>query len=608
MKKILYIALAAALAAGCSKEKENTDFAQGGEVHFSARVESRAVDNAWETDDRVGIFAYDATNAVKSNAQYKITDALGGTMDAASDADNIYYPTGKSLSFYAYYPFTSDQEKIIGATYKIDATDQSTAEKTKALDLMWAKAENQSTTNVALQFAHKMVKLHFDIKVGGTEVNDLKGLTATLQGANATANFDLKTGEFSGAETADIALTVAVDAEDNTVATVSAFVAPTTDLSSVQVLFRTLDGKAFAWKPATKKWTDGKDYIYTVWIGKIVPFSDPNFVAYLRDVKGILVTDDGTIDPTNETNAAALSGITYMDVSNKEIFSLAGIEYMPKLASLKCFSNPLASLDVSKNTELTRLECYNNALTRLDVSKNTELTSLVCSSNSLKSLDVSHNTKLTHLNFYTNSLTSIDLSKNTELTNLSCGINPLKNFDVSQNTKLTYLSCEYDSLLSLDVSKNTELTYLDCSYNSLTSLDVSKNTKLTILRSSANPLKSLDVSKNTELADWSCGGNSLTSIDVSKNTKLTNLYCNTNSLTNLDVSQNTKLTILYCNTNSLTSLDITKLSSLSTCFCSGQKTSDTGKSITLNLTLTSAQKESITKNDWSTGVNFNAQN
>ncbi len=85
--------------------------------------------------------------------------------------------------------------------------------------------------------------------------------------------------------------------------------------------------------------------------------------------------------------------VAEMDVSDKEIGSLKGIEKFKKLEKLVCYGNKLKKLDVSSNTKLSYLNCTNCDLTELDVSKNTKLEELSCCRNKLTKLDVSKNTK-----------------------------------------------------------------------------------------------------------------------------------------------------------------------------------------------------------------------
>ena len=288
-------------------------------------------------------------------------------------------------------------------------------------------------------------------------------------------------------------------------------------------------------------------------------FPDANFRAALAGILGINEGDEISQEKINAT--------TQIDVSDKSISDLKGIEHFTALTTLYCDYNQLTTLDVSKNTTLTNLDCYNNQLTALDVSKNTTLTNLDCNNNQLTALDVSKNTALTSLECVYNQLTTLDVSKNTALTSLECDYNQLTTLDVSKNTALTFLNCINNQLTTLDVSKNTALTELVCYNNQLTALDVSKNTALTYLDCSDNQLTALDVSKNTALTYLECGSNQLTALDVSKNTALTSLECVYNQLTTLDVSKNTALTSLECYNTQLTALDVSKNTALTELEC-----------------------------------------
>ena len=103
-------------------------------------------------------------------------------------------------------------------------------------------------------------------------------------------------------------------------------------------------------------------------------FPDDNFRNYL------LEQDYGKDGVLTE---AEIRNITVMDVSEKDIKSLKGIEYFTALDSLDCSVNELITLDVSKNTALKKLNCGFNELTTLDVSKNTALNVLTCCGNQI---------------------------------------------------------------------------------------------------------------------------------------------------------------------------------------------------------------------------------
>ena len=89
-----------------------------------------------------------------------------------------------------------------------------------------------------------------------------------------------------------------------------------------------------------------------------------NYLLALRSGRDGVFTDE------------ELASITTIDVSGKGIGRLKGIEYFTSLEVLICYSNDLASLDVSKNTALVELDCSSNELTSLDVSCNTALEQL----------------------------------------------------------------------------------------------------------------------------------------------------------------------------------------------------------------------------------------
>ena len=164
-----------------------------------------------------------------------------------------------------------------------------------------------------------------------------------------------------------------------------------------------------------EEWTDDSP---------IIQFKDPRFLA------AVLIDDFyGNIDRNSDGQISEKEALLAEDLDlGGGIRSLEEISYFTNLQVLKCESNELTSLDLSKNTALTELYCDRNQLTSLDVSNNTALAYLNCSANELTSLDVSNNTALTTLSCGTNQLTSLDLSNNTALTKLTklwCGNNPL---------------------------------------------------------------------------------------------------------------------------------------------------------------------------------------
>ena len=86
---------------------------------------------------------------------------------------------------------------------------------------------------------------------------------------------------------------------------------------------------------------------------------------------------DDTLD--DYVHTANISGVTTLDVSNKEISDLTGIEAFAALTNLVVSNNKLTALDVSKNTALIELNVNKNSLTSLDVSRKYRLNHSVVS-------------------------------------------------------------------------------------------------------------------------------------------------------------------------------------------------------------------------------------
>jgi Leucine-rich repeat (LRR) protein len=105
-----------------------------------------------------------------------------------------------------------------------------------------------------------------------------------------------------------------------------------------------------------------------------ITFPDSNFRAWINEQPGWVVNGYLTDEAKRAQN---------MDVHDKNISDLTGIEYFTELTELNCSSNELATLDITKNLALEELSCSNNKLTVLDVSNNTALTTLNCSGNEL---------------------------------------------------------------------------------------------------------------------------------------------------------------------------------------------------------------------------------
>ena len=150
-------------------------------------------------------------------------------------------------------------------------------------------------------------------------------------------------------------------------------------------------------------------------------FPDPDFRNY---VKAEFDKDNNNSLSESERNAA-----TVINVKDKLMETLEGIEFFPNLKELDCSINQLSALDVSRNTALEKLDCSTNQLSRLDVSQNAKLKYLYCSQNELTSLDVSQ-TAVTELRASNNRITI-----KVEETSRTFDLSALPGFDVNKVNK-----------------------------------------------------------------------------------------------------------------------------------------------------------------------------
>jgi Leucine-rich repeat (LRR) protein len=235
---------------------------------------------------------------------------------------------------------------------------------------------------------------------------------------------------------------------------------------------------------------------------------DSNFEQALIDFGYDSGIPDGVVPTSN------ISSVVYLDVSQKNISDLTGIEDFDSLDFLDVTANQLISLNVTGNPLLSTLRCGNNQLTALDLSQNSMLTELKVWLNNISTLDLSLNTSLTLVEAFNNQLTNLDLSGLADLYALSLSNNLLDSLDITQNTNLTYLIINENQLTSLNVTQNSALGYLQCEENQLTELNMTQNSNLAELRCRANQLTGLNVSQNIILTSLTCSENQLVCLDV----------------------------------------------------------------------------------------------
>ena len=367
---------------------------------------------------------------------------------------------------------------------------------------------------------------------------------------------------------------------------------------------------------------------------------DDNFEQALID----LGHDSGELNDSVPT--ANINGLTSLDVNNKSISDLTGIEDFAALTDLICYSNQLTSLDLTQNIALSGLGCSSNQLTNLDMSQNTSLIILFCYSNQLTSLDVRNGNNTNITDFFTDdnpnltcifvddavwsetNWTNIDPASTFVETQAECDAlftyipddnfeqalidlgydsGPLDNYVLTANISVvTELDIHYKNISNLTgIEDFISLTDFDCTGIQITNLDVSKNISLTKLCCSGNLLTNIDLTQNTALTEFWCFANELTNIDISQNTALTELYCFKNSLTSINTNQNTNLEIFICSENQLLNLDLTHNTALLYLSCNKNQLTSINMSQNNNISLLDCDSNQLTDLDIQNGNNEN---
>ena len=309
-------------------------------------------------------------------------------------------------------------------------------------------------------------------------------------------------------------------------------------------------------------------FLFTVIVfsvkAQIVNIPDANFKNALIASNCVDTNSDGTPDSDADLNndgeiqVSEAEAVINLNVYQKSIVSMEGLQSFVNIETLECSYNFFASIDLSQNVNLLTLACnYNNVLTELDLSNNAELTSLNCYVNiNLTYLDVTQNTNLEYINCVGSLLTSLDVSQHLMLKELYCGFGLIPYVDVTNNLMLTHFDCGSFSLMQLDVTQNIDLLHLTIDLGQMTSLDLSQNTNLRALNFEGGSLTSIDLSQNTALEEVVMGFSQFPTVDFSNNPNLRTLNGNYSEFTSLDLSQNFSLEVLSLVANSMTELNI----------------------------------------------------
>lgn len=283
MKNYLIPAIAALALAACSNnENEPADRTDGQPVpvEFRASVgvtETRAVDQAWSSDDAIGIFMVEAEQTFlpenisegAENIRYVVDATTTGAFKP--DGTTIYYPMDNSeVDFYAYCPQGSitEAETTQAETapknylYAINVATQTNQE---ALDLLYSNnvkgKKKTDKTAAAFTFKHQLCKVILTVEPGaGVSAESMSKLAVKVKTQNTTATFDLSAGALKAdaANAADITLFKQTDAY-----VYEAILLPDAATSRTFEFDLNNNDAPFTWNMG-KALTAGSKYTYTV--------------------------------------------------------------------------------------------------------------------------------------------------------------------------------------------------------------------------------------------------------------------------------------------------------------------------------------------------------
>ncbi|AXG71976.1 internalin-J [Kordia sp. SMS9] len=369
---------------------------------------------------------------------------------------------------------------------------------------------------------------------------------------------------------------------------------------------------------STMNWTIDLNTSFSETYCRYTAIPDTNFETRLESI----ITDDVSGD--GQVPTVLIEVITNLNLSNRSIADLTGIEDFTALQKLNASTNTLTSVDLTNNTNLEELNISDNTnLTSLDVSSCVLLERINVEDNAFSTLDLSANTQLDAL-FVTDNdaLTEIDLSTNSLLRVLTLdNLDNIASVDISQNATIDSLQVTNNVILSefnvknganTDIfffqgNNNSSLTCIlvdDASYStaSWSAIDSQASFSDTYCRYTAIPdanfetalealitddvsgdgqvptaeievVTSLDV-RNLNIADLTgiedfvalealyCSDNSLTTLNVSNLTNLQTLWAVSNNLTSIDLTNNPAITDIRIENNELTSIDLSNQTNL----------------------------------------------
>ncbi len=194
MKKILYTAATMAILASCAESEMIPQVASSEPLRIVSGIGTRVAGTQWEGDEVIGVTIYSSGQTIAIGEPYSRyqTSDVGTTasFSPAAGVEDLFYPQSGAVDVIAYYPYRVPTSGLL----TLDLEEQDNQE---AIDLLWAKAEEQTKSReaVTLAFEHQLTKIVVELETAGyIQAEDLYGATLSIEGIYVDGEFDLHAG------------------------------------------------------------------------------------------------------------------------------------------------------------------------------------------------------------------------------------------------------------------------------------------------------------------------------------------------------------------------------------------------------------------------------
>ncbi len=244
----------------------------GNEINLTSEVSgtrsaTELQTNALSTDVKVGAFGISGTDIVTNGNNNQYTVNADKTLSATN---NMKWPTDASakVNIYAYAPYQSSWTYNAANSFTV-STDQSTDAGYLNSDLVYAKAADQAQTTsaIALGFAHKLARISVTINKGDADI-DLKDAKIYITNTKPSTTLNPSTGTLGGASGTASDICIGEFTADATSKTFYGIVVPQTITAGTKFVKIAANTKTLLAKLSAATTLDsGKAYTFTATIG-----------------------------------------------------------------------------------------------------------------------------------------------------------------------------------------------------------------------------------------------------------------------------------------------------------------------------------------------------